>query len=168
MPADGIRYPVVARWWLGTSDPRQRIRACLYGPYLTQHLLTANAGQSGKRPKRSAPMTAWGQRRRSSPRPQCPQLPPIADIRLIPNDPPLVPQADVSRCSKRRGYSITSSARASSVSGTVRPSALAVFMLITRSYLVGAWTGRSAGFVPLRMRSTYAAARGKSLIESGP
>ena len=35
-----------------------------------------------------------------------------------------------------------------------RPSALAVFRLITSSYLVGACTGRSAGFSPLRMRST--------------
>jgi len=37
---------------------------------------------------------------RSSPRPQCPQLPPIAGIRLIPNDRRLVPIPDVSRCSK--------------------------------------------------------------------
>src|SRR5262249_27953152 len=51
-------------------------------------------------------------------------------------------------------HSITSSARASSVGGTSRPSALAVFRLITSSYLVGACTGRSAGFSPLRMRST--------------
>src|SRR5262245_48760622 len=51
-------------------------------------------------------------------------------------------------------HSITSSARASSVGGRVRPSALAVLRLITSSYLVGACTGRSAGFSPLRMRST--------------
>ena len=51
-------------------------------------------------------------------------------------------------------HSITSSARASTVAGTSRPSALAVFRLITSSYLVGACTGRSAGFSPLRMRST--------------
>ena len=38
--------------------------------------------------------------------------------------------------------------------GMVRPSALAVLRLITSSYLVGACTGRSAGFSPLRMRST--------------
>src|SRR6185436_7008210 len=56
-------------------------------------------------------------------------------------------------------HSTTSSARASSVGGTVRPSALAVLRLITRSYLVGACTGRSAGFSPLRMRSTYPDAR---------
>src|SRR5262249_53247428 len=49
-------------------------------------------------------------------------------------------------------HSITSSARASSVVGTSRPSALAVLRLMTSSYLVGACTGRSAGFSPLRMR----------------
>src|SRR6516225_5196313 len=38
-------------------------------------------------------------------------------------------------------HSITSSARASSVGGTVRPSALAVLRLIVSSYLVGACTG---------------------------
>ena len=51
-------------------------------------------------------------------------------------------------------HSITSSARASSVGGTSRPSALAVPRLITSSYLVGAWTGSSAGSAPFRMRST--------------
>src|ERR1700722_2773036 len=51
-------------------------------------------------------------------------------------------------------YSITSSARASSNGGTVRPSVLAVLRLITSAYLVIACTGRSAGFSPLRMRST--------------
>ena len=40
------------------------------------------------------------------------------------------------------------------IGGTSRPSALAVLRLITNSYLVGACTGRSAGFSPLRMRST--------------
>jgi hypothetical protein len=57
-------------------------------------------------------------------------------------------------CTAATFYSITSSARASRVGGISRPSALAVFRLITSSYLVGACTGRSAGFSPLRMRST--------------
>src|SRR3981081_4608860 len=48
-------------------------------------------------------------------------------------------------------HSITSSARASRVAGTSRPSALAAFRLMISSYLVGACTGRSAGFSPLRM-----------------
>src|SRR5262245_64427075 len=50
-------------------------------------------------------------------------------------------------------YSITSSARAGTDGGMVRPMALAVLRLITNSYLVGDCTGRSAGFSPLRMRS---------------
>src|ERR1700731_1479813 len=53
-----------------------------------------------------------------------------------------------------RTHSITSSARASTVGGTSRPSAFAVLRLSTVSYLVGVCTGRSAGFSPLRMRST--------------
>ena len=51
-------------------------------------------------------------------------------------------------------HSITSSARASTVGGMSRPSAFADLRLMTSSYLVGACTGRSAGFAPLRMRST--------------
>src|SRR6516165_3353112 len=53
-----------------------------------------------------------------------------------------------------RAHSITSSATASSVGGTSSPSALAVRKLITSWYWVGCWTGRSAGFSPLRTRST--------------
>src|SRR5215510_4028653 len=41
-------------------------------------------------------------------------------------------------------HSITSSARASSVGGIVKPRAIAVLRLTTSSYLVGACTGRSA------------------------
>src|SRR5437870_4044678 len=48
----------------------------------------------------------------------------------------------------RSFHSITSSARASSVGGTSRPSALAVLRLITSLYWVGASTGRSPGFSP--------------------
>jgi hypothetical protein len=49
-------------------------------------------------------------------------------------------------------YSITSSARASSVDGIVMPNVLAAFKLITRSILVICCTGRSAGFSPFKMR----------------
>ena len=58
-------------------------------------------------------------------------------------------------CQKRKSprYSIISSARASSVGGTVRPRAFAVLRLITNSSFSGAWTGNSLGFSPLRMRS---------------
>jgi hypothetical protein len=54
---------------------------------------------------------------------------------------------------QRSGYSITSSARASSEGGTVMPSTFAVLRLMTSSNLVGTWTGSSVGFSPLRMRS---------------
>src|SRR6516164_11103033 len=56
-------------------------------------------------------------------------------------------------------HSITSSARASSVGGTVRSSALAVTRLMISSNLVDCSTGRSAGFAPRRTLSTYSAAR---------
>ena len=56
--------------------------------------------------------------------------------------------------SKRHLYSITSSARASRVGGTPRPSVLAVWVLMTSSNLVDCRTGRSAGFSPLRRRPT--------------
>src|SRR5262249_16451425 len=49
-------------------------------------------------------------------------------------------------------HSITSSAATSSLSGTVRPSILAVSALMTSSNFVDCMTGRSAGFAPLRMR----------------
>ena len=57
------------------------------------------------------------------------------------------------RCNKEDRYSINSLARASTAGGIVRPSALAVLRLITNSNLVGACTGMSAGFSPLRIRS---------------
>src|SRR5262249_42974489 len=49
-------------------------------------------------------------------------------------------------------HSITSSAATSSLSGTVRPSILAVGTLMTSSNLLDCTTGNSAGFAPLRMR----------------
>jgi hypothetical protein len=51
-------------------------------------------------------------------------------------------------------HSITSSARANTAGGMVRPSALAVFMLMISSNFVGCSMGRVAGFAPLRIRST--------------
>ena len=56
------------------------------------------------------------------------------------------------RRSKQHLYSITSSARASSVGGTSMPSALAVPRLITSSNFMARSTGMSAGLAPLRMR----------------
>ena len=79
----------------------------------------------------------------------CPFYSHKADIRAAQREVSFGPIGDI-----RDFYSITSSARAKSADGTARPKAFAVFRLTTSSYLVGAWTGRSAGFSPLRMRST--------------
>src|SRR5262249_44634720 len=49
-------------------------------------------------------------------------------------------------------HSITSSAVARRLSGTVRPGILAVGRLVTVSNLLECTTGNSAGFAPLRMR----------------
>ena len=48
-------------------------------------------------------------------------------------------------------YSITSSARSSSGSGTLRPSAFAVLRLIAGSNTVGCIAGKSAGFAPYKL-----------------
>src|SRR4029077_8179415 len=56
-------------------------------------------------------------------------------------------------------HSITSSARARIDGGIVSPSPWAVWRLTTSPNLVGSWIGRSAGLAPLRILSTYPAAR---------
>jgi AAA domain len=75
---------------------------------------------------------------------------------------------DHSHRSKIAGYSITSSARCWSWSGTSRPSALAVFRLMISATLIGIWIGSSAAFSPLRMRSMYPAAWGYCSPKSPP
>src|SRR5262249_38499999 len=65
-------------------------------------------------------------------------------------------------------HSITSSARASSVGGTVRPSACAVIRLMTSSNFVACSTGRSPGFAPRKILSTYSAARRNMSGTRGP
>src|SRR5262245_54261055 len=65
--------------------------------------------------------------------------------------------AEPARCHTRPfvGYSITSSAVASNLSGTVRPSILAVEALMTSSNLLDCTTGKSAGLAPLSIRPAY-------------
>jgi hypothetical protein len=60
---------------------------------------------------------------------------------------------------KLHQYSITSSARASSVGEISRPIALAVLRLIMSSNFTGCSIGRSPGFSPLKILSMYEAAR---------
>ncbi len=67
-----------------------------------------------------------------------------------------------------RGYLITRSALTSTLGGIVRPICLAAFRLITNSNLVGCSTGRSAGFAPFRILSTYVAARWYKSVKLTP
>ena len=92
----------------------------------------------------AAPFAGWPQCKpgMSAIHPKADMCSALAHVRFV-------PIADISQC-----YSITSLACASTDGGTVRPSALAVLRLIASSNLVGACTGRSAGFSPLRIRST--------------
>jgi len=85
-----------------------------------------------------------------------------ADVRFTPKsrhwnsvaECPLCAKSGHMQCSKFGAYSITSSAATCRVCGTVRPSALAVLRLITKSNLIGCSTGRSAGRVPCKILST--------------
>jgi hypothetical protein len=65
-------------------------------------------------------------------------------------------------------YSITSSARASSVGGTSRPSALAVLRLAIVMNFVACSTGMSRGLVPFSILSTKTAARRNCSEKSTP
>src|SRR5262245_54336291 len=65
-------------------------------------------------------------------------------------------------------YRITLSALASTFGGIVRPICFAVLRLMTSSNFVGCSTGRSAGFVPFRILSTYVAARWYKAVKLAP
>src|SRR5262249_25566620 len=64
-------------------------------------------------------------------------------------EPPEIQQSPI-----EPSHSMTSSARARIDGGTVGPSAVAVFKLMTSSNLVGCSIGRSAGSTPLRIFPT--------------
>src|SRR5262250_3194513 len=113
-------------------------------------------------------MSALGQKRTFSSGRAMSRLPPKADIVDHDWDVRFVPKADILRCGRDLRYSVTSSAMASSVCGILRPSALAVLRLMTSSNLDGCSTGRSEGFAPLRILSTYPAARRYRSPRSAP
>jgi hypothetical protein len=69
---------------------------------------------------------------------------------------------------QKHRYSITASARAMSIGGTSRPSALALRRLMINSKCVGCSTGRSEGLLPLRILSTKYAHRTNELGKLGP
>jgi hypothetical protein len=81
-------------------------------------------------------------------------MPLIATESVRRNEPKRCARFRLVHRSKLHPYSISSSALACSVKGTVSPSALAVLRLMISSNLVGCCTGSSAGVSPLRMRST--------------
>jgi hypothetical protein len=81
----------------------------------------------------------------------CAAVPPIATELLRRTELTLRANRVLTRRSKIRRYSINSSARMRSDSGTSSPSVLAVLRFTSNSTLVGCSTGRSAGLVPLRI-----------------
>src|SRR6476660_6948898 len=89
-------------------------------------------------------------------------LPLITEVRCEDRQVRFVPIQEVTI------YSITSSACASRVEGTVRPSASAALRLMTSSNLVGCSTGSSAGFAPFNILSTKVATRRKRSTKLAP
>jgi hypothetical protein len=104
--------------------------------------------------KTAAPMSALGQKRTLRFVRLMSALPPKSGHCGAPLARPLCAKSGLMHCNKPPPHSITSSARASKDWGTAKPSAFAVFKLMASSYLLGACTGKSAGFSPLSMRST--------------
>jgi hypothetical protein len=104
----------------------------------------------------------WVQSRPHAPNGRCPLFPQQRTLlrRLV--------MSESANFGSVKPYSITSSARTSSVGGTVRPSALAVLRLTANSNLTGACTGRSLGLSPFRIRSINDADRRNRSSESGP
>ena len=76
-------------------------------------------------------MSALGQKRTLGHVRAMSALPPKADIGTQSWNVRFVPKADILRCGKKRRYSITSSAVASSEGAMVNPSVLAVLRLMT-------------------------------------
>ena len=83
-------------------------------------------------------MSALGQKRTSKSVEGMSALPPKADIGTQSWNVRFVPKADILRCGKKRRYSITSSARATSIGGRARPIARAVLRLTDSVNLAGA------------------------------
>src|SRR5689334_16517911 len=71
----------------------------------------------------------------------------------------LISNFEVAYSSRFTAYRITLSALARMLGGIVNPICFAALRLITNANFVGCSTGRSAGLAPLRILSTYVAAR---------
>jgi hypothetical protein len=79
---------------------------------------------------------------------------PAADMAPAATEVGCRPNADSCAAANAVSYSMTSSARPSTASGTVSPSAFAVLRLITSSKLADCCTGNSAGGSPFKIRPT--------------
>jgi hypothetical protein len=89
---------------------------------------------------------------------RCPHCPPKRPIAALPRND--AKGHERPKCSVAKDtYSITSSAMANKVDGTVRSRAFAVVKLISRSNFVGCSTGISAGAAPRSTLSTSSAVR---------
>jgi hypothetical protein len=95
-------------------------------------------------------------------------LTPRPAVLLHRSEPPDSAITGLMRCSRRRGYSITSSARTRMVGGTASPRDFAVLALNASSNFVGCSTGRSAGLAPLRILTTIVALCRNSAARLGP
>ena len=105
-----------------------------------------------------------------------PVLPGLYQVRSTPSETTCRRRADfvakghnrTPALAQAKHYSITSSARASTLGGIARRSAFAVLRLIASSNFVGCSTGRSDGLAPFKILSTWIAANRKLSTISGP
>ena len=137
-------------WWGHTRPTGPAARAAcptVSAPQPSATVALATAARAAAMNKRPVPMVDW--RDPSATCPVLPQQPTCREMTRCANWRP--EQVQQFTWTKLR-YSITSSAIARSLSGTLRLSALAVLRLIINSNLVGCWTGRSLVFSPLSIR----------------
>ncbi len=119
---------------------------------------TAARSRAARIRARTAPR--WGSEASGPAGPRIHQLKPVADVHFMAHRGLKVAHRRMSqKCQTRTkcgtakipAYSISSSAMLSKPEEMVSPSALAVLMLMASSNLVGCRTGRSAGFLPIRI-----------------
>jgi hypothetical protein len=131
--------------WSGTGSISAGTRAMIWST-------PARSITASRRNQKRSCMTASGQSRRFGHAGGMSAHPSIATAKPTSSHVSEAPLPDSCTAANGVPYSITSSAAASSLSDTLRPSIFAVSALMTSSNLVACTTGRSAGFAPMRMR----------------